>query len=437
MEIALIGIAVILVLLILGYPLGMTLMIVGLFGIAVVHPNGITAAMNIAGQQIIDLGLNFSFSVLPLFILMGVFVSRAALSDDLYEASFRWLGHFRGGLAMATVAACGGFAAVSGSSAATAATMAKVAIPSMRKYGYADSISSGTVAAGGTMGILIPPSGALIIYGLLTEEDIAKLFMAGVVPGLLTVSAYIGVILLITTFWPHLGPRAERSGWGERLSSLYRVWGVLFLFLLIMGGIFFGVFTSTEAGGIGAAGALVFAIVRKKMSWRILYESLVEGARTTTIIFTVAFGTLILNQFVNLSGLPEAVLGFIDSLNATPIQVIFVIIGFYIILGMFIEGIAMIFLTVPIFVPVISALDFGFHDVLIWWGIVLVMVVEMSLITPPIGLNVFILKSMLPEVPLSSIFKGIGPFFAADIVRVAIVIFFPAVALWLPNLMFN
>lgn len=437
MEIALIGIVVILVLLFLGYPLGMTLMIVGLFGIAVVHPNGFTAAMNIAGQQIIDLGLNFSFSVLPLFILMGVFVSRAALSDDLYEASFRWLGHFRGGLAMATVAACGGFAAVSGSSAATAATMAKVAIPSMRKYGYADSVSSGTVAAGGTMGILIPPSGALIIYGLLTEEDIAKLFMAGVVPGLLTVSAYIGVILLITTFWPHLGPRAEKSGWRERLSSLYRVWGVLFLFLLIMGGIFFGVFTSTEAGGIGAAGALVFAIVRKKMSWRILYESLVEGARTTTIIFTVAFGTLILNQFVNLSGLPEAVLGFIDSLNATPIQVIFVIIGFYVILGMFIEGIAMIFLTVPIFVPVISALDFGFHDVLIWWGIVLVMVVEMSLITPPIGLNVFILKSMLPEVSLTTIFKGIGPFFAADIVRVAIVILFPGVVLWLPNLMFN
>ena len=287
------------------------------------------------------------------------------------------------------------------------------------------------------MGILIPPSGALIIYGLLTEEDIAKLFVAGIIPGLITIGAYIGVILLVTTIWPHIGPRAERSSWEDRLSALYKVWGVLFLFFLIMGGIFFGVFTSTEAGGIGALGALVFAIARKRMSWKILYESLIEGARTTTIIFTVAFGTLILNQFVNLSGLPEAVLGFIESLNATPLQVVFVIIGFYIILGMFIEGIAMIFLTVPIFVPVISALDFGFPDVLIWWGIVLVMVVEMSLITPPIGLNVFILKSMLPEVPLSTIFKGIGPFFMADLIRIAIVIFFPAVALWLPNLMFN
>tara|TARA_B100000315_G_scaffold246633_1_gene274179 strand:- start:4858 stop:6156 length:1299 start_codon:yes stop_codon:yes gene_type:complete len=432
METALIGIAILLLILFLGFPLGMSLMMVGYFGFAAVHPKGFVAANSVAGQQILDLGLNFQFSVLPLFILMGVFVARAALSDDLYETSYRWLGHFRGGLAMATVAACGGFAAVSGSSAATAATMAKVAVPSMRKFGYADSLSAGTVAAGGTMGILIPPSGALIIYGLLTEGDIAKLFVAGIIPGLITIAAYIAVIRIITAIWPEIGPPGERTPWRERLTSLYKVWGVLFLFFLIMGGIFFGVFTSTEAGGIGAGGALIFAILRKKMSWPIFLESLIEAARTTAMIFTVAFGALILNQFVNFSGMPEAVLAFISSLNATPMQVVLVIMCFYVILGMFIEGIAMIFLTVPIFVPVIHALGFD----LIWWGIVLVMVVEISLITPPIGLNVFIMKSMLPDVPLASIFRGIAPFFVADIFRLAIVVFFPPVALWLPTLMF-
>jgi len=204
-----------------------------------------------------------------------------------------------------------------------------------------------------------------------------------------------------------------------------------------MGGIFFGIFTSTEAGGIGAAGALIFAIVRRRMSWKILYDSLIEGAITTAMIFTVAFGALILNQFINISGMPNAMLGLINNLDASPLQVVLIIMAFYVILGMFIEGIAMIFLTVPIFVPVIVGLDFGFSDVLIWWGIVLVMVVEISLITPPIGLNVFILKSMLPEVPLTTIFKGITPFFCADLFRLVIVVIFPAVALWLPTLMFN
>jgi len=431
MTVALTGVAILMVILFLGFPLGLSLMLVGFFGFGIIHPGGFGPAFAIAGQQILELGLNFQFSVLPLFILMGVFVARAALSDDLYEASYAWLGHFRGGLAMATVAACAGFAAVSGSSAATAATMAKVAVPSMRKFKYADSLSAGTVAAGGTMGILIPPSGALIIYGLLTESDIAKLFVAGIIPGLITVIAYIAVIRLVTAIFPDLGPPGERSSWKYRLITLYRVWGVLFLFLLIMGGIFFGIFTSTEAGGIGSGGALIFALIRRKMSWRIFVDSLIEAARTTAMIFTVAFGALIFNQFINISGMPDEVLTFIHGLDITPIQVVLVIMGMYVILGMFIEGVAMIFLTVPIFVPVVAALDLD----LIWFGIVMIMGVEISLITPPIGLNVFILKSMLPEVPLSSIFKGIAPFFCADIVRLAIVIFFPAVALYLPSLM--
>lgn len=428
MTVSLIGLAVLLVIVFLGVPLGFTMTIVGFVGYGLVR--GFSPALIMAGQQILDLAQNYSFSVLPLFILMGVFVARAALSDDLYDASDKWLGHFKGGLAMATVAACGGFAAISGSSLATAATMAKVAIPAMRKYNYADSLAAGTVAAGGTLGMLIPPSAAMIVYGILTETDIAKLFIGGIFPGLITVVIYIAVISIVVRIWPHIGPPGRRSSWKEKFVSLYKVWGVLVLFLAILGGIFFGVFTPTEAGGIGAVGALVFALGRRKMTWDRFYESLIEAARITATIFSVAFGALILNQFVNIAGMPQAMVKVIGGFE-TPMYAMFVILGIYIVLGTVIEGFAIIFLTAPIFVPVVEALGFD----LIWFGIVMIMVVEISLITPPIGLNVFVMKSMLPDVPLGSIFKGIAPFFIADLIRLAIVVFFPAVVLFLPNLM--
>ena len=428
---ALIGVIVLLIIVFLGFPLGMSLMAVGYFGFAFVHPKGFTSATSVVGQQIVDLGLNVEFAVLPLFILMGVFITKAALSDDLYEAAHHWLGHFRGGLAMSTVAACGGLAAVSGSSAATAATMAQVAVPSMRKYKYADSLSSGTVAAGGTMGILIPPSAALIIYGLLSEQDIGLLFMAGVVPGIITILAYMAVIRIVTTIWPTMGPPAEKSSWKERWHSLSKVWGVVFLFILIMGGIFFGLFTSGEAGGIGAGGSVIFAMFRKKMTVKIFVESLIAGVRTAAMVLFVAFGALVFNQFINMSGMPTEIFEFIESLNISPMQVVLIILLFYIIAGMFIEGMAMIFLLVPILAPLMNSLGFD----LIWWGIVTVMVTEIALITPPMGLNVFIIKAMLPDVTLVNIFKGIIPFFFADIVRLAIILIFPSVVMWLPNLM--
>jgi len=420
-----------------GFPLGLSLMLVGYFGFGMVHPKGLDAASTVAGQQILELALNFQFAVLPLFLLMGVFVNRSGVSGDLYETANRWLGHFRGGLAISTVAACGGFAAISGSSVATAATMARVAVPSMRKYKYNDTFSAGTVAAGGTMGILIPPSGALIVYGLIAEVDIARLFVAGILPGIITILAYMAVIQIVCIIKPDWGPRAERVGWGERFRTLYKIWGMLFLFLLIMGGIFFGIFTPSEAGGIGAAGALIFAIARRKMSWRIFFESLLEAGRTAGAVFVVAFGALMLNQFVNIAGAPEEILTFINGLEVSPYMVIMVILGCYVILGMFIEGLAMIFLTVPIFVPLVEGLALPIEPglQLIWWGIVVVMVVEISLITPPIGLNVFVISSMLPEVTVGQVFRGIVPFFAADLVRLALVVFFPATALWLIQFM--
>jgi C4-dicarboxylate transporter, DctM subunit len=426
---AITGFSALILILLLKFPLGFSMMAVGFGGL--VFLTGMEPALNVVGFEIIDIGTNYGFVVLPLFVLMGVFVARAKLSDDLYETSNAWLGHFKGGLAMATVAACGGFAAVSGSSAATAATMAKVAIPSMRRYGYADTLAAGTVAAGGTIGILIPPSAAMIIYGILTESDIGALFIGGILPGLLTITLYCLVIMVVVRIWPESGPPGERSDWSARFKSLYKVWGVLVLFLLVLGGIFIGAYTPSEAGAIGAVGALAFAIGRRKMSFDAFYKSLIEAGYITTQIFTVAFGALVLNQFINLSGMPEAIINFIQALEVAPITVVFIILGIYVILGMFTDGFSMIFISVPIFVPIVEALGFD----LVWWGIVTVMAVEISLITPPVGLNVFVLKTMLPDVPLTSIFKGIGPFFIADLIRLAIIVFFPIVVLWLPAVM--
>jgi C4-dicarboxylate transporter DctM subunit len=429
MIISLTGFAILLLLAFVGLPLGFAMMFVGFVGLIVVR--GLDPALESVSQQILSLALNANFVTLPLFILMGVFVFRAALAEDIYEAAQAWLGNKRGGVAMATVAACGGFAAISGSSAATAATMAKVSIPPMRKYKYNEGFAAGTVAAGGTMGILIPPSAALIVYGILTEESIGDLFIAGIVPGILTVFLYIAVIWLVAKFRPKMAPRADKASWNTRWKTLSKVWAVIALFFIIIGGISFGVFTPTEGGGIGAVGALIFALARRKMSWKILFYSLAEAAETSAMIFMIVFGALILNNFVNIAEMPNAIIDFIKTLSISPINVIFVILLIYVLLGTVIEGLAMIFLTVPIFVPLVEAMGFN----LVWFGIVMVMVVEISLITPPIGLNVFVIKSIMPDVPLVSIFKGIIPFFVADILRLALVVLFPAIALWLPSLL--
>ncbi len=427
MVISLIGFAILLGIAFFGLPLGFSMMLVGFVGFAFIR--GMGPALETVSQQILGLALNANFVVLPLFVLMGVFVFRAALAEDIYEAANAWLGNKRGGLAMATVAACGGFAAISGSSVATAATMARVSIPPMRRFKYNNGFAAGTVAAGGTMGILIPPSAALIVYGILTETSIGDLFIAGIIPGLITVALYLAVIWGVAFLMPNLAPRADKATWAHRWHTLSKVWAVLVLFLVIIGGITFGVFTPTEGGGIGAVGALLFAIARKRMNLRVFFYALVEAAETSAMVFTIAFGALILNNFVNVAGMPDAIVDFIKTLEIEPITVILVVLLIYILLGTIIEGLAMIFLTVPIFVPLVDALGFD----LIWFGIVMVMVVEISLITPPIGLNVFVIKTIMPDVPLSSMFKGIAPFFAADIIRLMLVVFIADLALWLPR----
>ncbi len=412
-------------------PLGFILLLSGMGGVAAIHPRGMAAAITIAQNQFMALATNYQFSVLPLFLLMGLFVARAGLADELFDAANRWLGHRRGGLAMATIVSCAAFSSLSHNSAASTATMGRIALPVMRRYGYSYGFSAGTIAAGGTLGLIIPPSGAIIIYGLLTETNLDDLFMAALVPAMLQILFYVAVIGLIALLQPHRLPAGSRSTGSERLQALKAVWGVILLFMLIVLGIFFGIFTTTEAGGIGAGGALLFAIARGKMNWKIFVECLADTAKVASMIYFVAAGALVLNQFINLAGVPGDVVAYIQSLNLSPPAVVLALLLFYLLLGMFLDGFAMIFLTVPVVVPVITGLGFD----LVWWGIVMVIVVEMALISPPVGMNIFILKGSMPEVPLVDIYRGILPYYAADVLRLLFLVLVPTLALWLPSVM--
>lgn len=412
-------------------PLGFVMLISGMGGIAAIHPRGLAAAVTIAESEFIALAMNYQFSVLPLFLAMGVFVAMAGLADELFDAANRWLGRLRGGLGMATIASCAGFSSLSHNSAASTAIMGRIAMPVMKSHGYDQGFSAGAVAAGGTLGLMIPPSGALIIYGLLTETNLDGLFMAALVPAGLQVLFYIVVIAIIAWLRPHWLPRGPRSSWAERWHSLRAVWGVMLLFMLIVLGIFFGWFTTTEAGGIGAGGALLFAIFRGRMTWEVFVQCLTGAAKTAAMIYFVAASAMVLNQFVNLAGVPSDVVEFIRQFDLSATQVILALLLFYLVLGMFLDGFAMIFLTVPVIVPVIAGLGLD----LTWWGVITVIVVELALISPPVGLNIFVLKATQPDVPLGSIYRGILPFFAADVARLLFLVFLPAVVLWLPSLM--
>lgn len=425
---SLIGFGVLLLLIFFRVPLAVAMATIGVAGFGIlVNWN---AALAMISQVAFDTGLAYGLSVVPLFVLMGNFVTEAGLSTELYRASNAFLGHRRGGLAMATVVACGGFSAVCGSSMATAATMAKVAMPSMRKYGYADSLASGCIAAGGTLGILIPPSVILVIYGIMTETDIGKLFAAGVAPGLLGILCYLGAVNVTTRLNPKTGPSGERASWPERFEALLGVWGVIVLFVVVMGGIYGGVFTPTEAAGVGATGAFLFALAKGRLTVAKTLKILIGAATTTAMIFSVLIGAIMFANFVNVAGMPDALSDWALQFKDTPFIVVVMVVVIYLILGCVLESLSMILLTVPVFYPMMQALGFD----LIWFGIVVVVVTEISLITPPIGLNVFVLKAVLPDVSTGTIFRGVTPFWIADIVRLALIILIPAIALFLPNL---
>ena len=425
MQEALIAFAVMLGLTFLRLPIAFSMALVGFLGFAYVV--NFNAALSMVGSVAFETGMSYTLSIVPLFILMGNLVTRAGLSAELYRVSYAFLGHRRGGLAMATILACGGFGAVCGSSLATAATMAKVAMPSMRKYGYSDALAAGSIAAGGTLGILIPPSVVMVIYGILTETNIGKLFIAGILPGLVAIACYLAAVAVTVRIDAKAGPRGERVSWHERLVALGDVWGVLILFLVVIGGIYGGIFTPTEAAGIGAGGGLVFLLARQGFDWRMLRTILVESAVTTGMIFTILIGALIFANFINMTGMPTELTAYAEQFRETPLLVILAILVIYVALGCVLESMSMILLTVPMFYPLVAHLGYD----LIWFGIVVVVVTEISMITPPVGLNVFVLRSVLPDVPTSTVYRGVMPFIAADIVRLGILVAFPAITLYL------
>ena len=434
---SIIGFIVVLALVLLRMPIAIAMGLVGIIGYA--QETTLRASISMAGRLIIDTAQDYGLSVVPLFILMGLFVNKGGLSRELYRVSYVFLGHFKGGLAMATIMACGGFAAICGSSLATAATMSKVALPEMRKYGYSDELSTASIAAGGTLGILIPPSVILVIYGLLTETSIGKLFIAGVVPGLIGIFFYLLAVRFIVMRNSKAGPAGEVSSWKERFDAFKNVWAVTALFFLVIGGLY-GLFnfwplnltfSPTEAAGMGAAGAFLIALSRLQLTFNDIKAVLKETSHTTAILFSVMIGASMFSNFVNLAGLPEGLLALVNQTGLSPMTVMLFIILIYILLGCVFESLSMLLLTVPIFFPLVTSL--GFNPV--WFGIVVVVVTEISLITPPVGLNVFVLKGVVVDVSTGTIFKGVTPFWVVDIFRLALIVFVPWLVLFLPNSM--
>jgi C4-dicarboxylate transporter DctM subunit len=408
-------------------PIGVAMMLCGVGGLAMII--GLVPSLSLFGTTVMQSVVTYDLSIIPLFILMGALASRSGLSQELYDAFNAWLGGFRGGLALATVGACGAFAAICGSSVATAATMSKVALPEMKKYRYSDSMATGSVAAGGIIGILIPPSVILVLYGLLTESSIGDLFIAGFLPGILTILVFMIVISIVTRLHPESGPAGEKSTWKQKLNATLKTWAIMALFATVIGGIYFGVFTPTEAAGVGAFGALFISFSRKRLNREMMKETLLETGQTSAMIFTILIGAITLNNLVIFSGLANALADFVSGLDLSPASVMLIILLMYLIMGCFLDALAMILLTVPIFYPIV--LDLGYDP--IWFGIIVVMVVELGLITPPIGMNVFVIKGMVQSVPLVSIYKGVLPFVIGQMLLIIAVFLIPDIALWLPE----
>lgn len=427
--IAVAGFVTLFALMLLRVPVGMAMGLVGVCGYALIAGGG--PALKLIGQTSMRTVTDYTFGVIPMFMLMGAFVSVSGVSRELFRAANATVGHLRGGLGVATVMACGGFAAICGSSVATAATFSTVAYPEMRRYGYPQSFSAGVIAAGGTLGAMLPPSTVLAVYAVITQQDIGKLFMAGVLPGLLAMSMYVLTILVIVTVKPDLLPAGQPKPWSERLAALKDVWPSLVLFAFVIGGLYGGVFTPTEAGGMGAGGAFILGVLRRKLDRRGIRTALLQATRTAAAVFTVLIGALLFGYFLTITQTPQKLTAFLTGMGLNRYTVLALIMVMYLILGCLMDAMAMIILTVPIIFPVIMQL--GFDP--IWFGVIIVMTVELGLIHPPVGMNVFVIKSVVQEVSFTTIFKGVIPFVITDIIRLVILIAFPVIALWLPSRM--
>src|ERR1700736_465207 len=423
------GFAILFALMLLRVPVGMALGLVGVSGFAYLV-NG-DAALKIVGHTSMRTVTDYTFGVIPMFLLMGAFVSASGVSRELFRAADAFVGHRKGGLGVATIAACAGFAAISGSSVATAATFSTVAYPEMRRYGYPQSFATGVIAAGGTLGAMFPPSTVLAVYGIITEQDIGRLFIAGILPGLLAVSMYILTVAVIGSLRPGFLPAGVRAGAPERMKAIRGVWAPVLLFVFVIGGLYGGLFTPTEAGGMGAGGAFLIGVLRGRLSRTDVRRSLLQATRTAAAVFTVLIGALLFGYFLAVTQTPQKVTAFLTGLGLGRYGVLALIMLMYLVLGCLMDALAMVILTVPIIFPVIKEL--GFDP--IWFGVIIVMTVELGLIHPPVGMVVFVIKSVIPEVNFSTIFKGVLPFIVTDLIRLVILIAFPIIALWLPSRM--
>jgi C4-dicarboxylate transporter DctM subunit len=426
--------ALMLLLIVLRMPIALSMFVCGALGFGLIA--GWKPLFALMQEAPFSRVANHELTVIPLFVLMGQFAAEGGISQALYRSARAWFGHFRGGLAMATIGGCAAFGAICGSSVATGATMASIALPEMRRYGYSGALSTGCLAAGGTLGILIPPSIILVIYAILTEQSLAHLFLAAIIPGIIATIGYGIAVLVYARIYPDSGPAASAETWPVRLRSLQAVWPVAVIFAVVIGGMYYGVFTPTEGAGIGAAATGIFSWAVGDMRLAGVKAALLETGKITGMIFLILIGAEFYSAFLALSQLPQALSQWIAGLGWSPLSVLLTIVFVYLVLGCVMDGLAMILVTIPVFLPVILGLDFGIPPdaVAIWFGILVLTVVEVGLITPPVGLNVYIINAMAEGVPMSDTFKGIVPFFLSDLVRIAIIIAFPATATWLAGL---
>ncbi|WP_028035428.1 TRAP transporter large permease [Chelativorans sp. J32] len=423
---ALLGFIAMFVLMALRVPIGIAMGLVGVFGFAAIR--GIMPALNLLTTSPFRVVTDFNLTLVPFFILMGAFATNSGMSKELFRTGNAWLGSFRGGLALATISACAGFAAICGSSVATAATMTRVALPEMRGAGYHDSTSTGVIAAGGTLGILIPPSVVMVVYGYLTETDVGQLFMAGILPGILATVMYMGTVLIAHA---KRLPPGKSFDMREAFASLREVWAVALLFIAVIGVIYLGIATPTEAAAVGAFATMLIGVARGRLNTRRILDSLVEALRTSVVLYTVLIGAMLFGYFLAITQSPQKLTALLVGLDLGAYGTLALILAFFFIAGALMDEMAMIVLMVPIVFPVIMHL--GFDPV--WFGVILVTSCQLGMITPPVGINMFVINSIAKDVKLTTIFRGVGPFILADIVRLVLLVLFPAIALWLPMTM--
>jgi tripartite ATP-independent transporter DctM subunit len=427
-TIGIIGIIALLVFLFIRMPVGFVMAMVGFVGFGWIV--SFDASLNLLAKDMVGTFASYNLTVIPLFVLMGQLAFYSGISSRLFDAAYKWIGHLPGGLAVATIGACAGFATICGSTNATAATIGAVALPEMKRYNYKPILATGVVAAGGSLGILIPPSVIFIIYGILTEQSIGKLFMAGILPGLLLATLFILTIVIWVTIKPDLGPRGPKTTFKEKIKSLSGLIETLIIFVLVMGGLFAGIFTPTEAGALGAFFALIVALIRRNLSWKGFLSALSDTTRISCMIMVIVAGATVFGHFLAVSRIPYDIASWISSFDLPPVVIMCFIIFIYLIGGCFMDSLGLIMLTIPIFFPVV--MDLGYDP--IWFGVIIVLVTEMGVVTPPVGPNVYVVSGIARDVPLTTIFKGIIPFLMAMIVATGIILIFPQIATFLPSL---